>query len=196
MKAPIERHESFVDVLIPKSRYSVTEYMICGVYFLFQGETLQYIGQSVNILARCGDHFRQGKPFDSFTFVRCKPEQLDVLERSCIRMFKPPLNGSRLYGDAGCDYDFGNGLGNGIRKPRVVERHYTLVKEPSALLDKKEVAAMIGITTRALSNLLRDGHLNLQPVQIGNMQKYRRSDVESAIAAVIASDQVSGSNAA
>ena len=196
MKAPIERQESFVDVLIPKSRYSVTEYMICGVYFLFQGETLQYIGQSVNILARCGDHSRQGKPFDSFTFVRCKPEQLDVLERSCIRMFKPPLNGGKLYGDSGYDYDFGNGYGSGVRKPRDVHRHYTLIKEQPAFLDKDEVAAMMGLTRPALKRLLKEGHLNLPLVKIGHVEKYRRSDVENAIAAVIASGEVSGSNGA
>ena len=198
MRPPFENPDNFVDMMIPLSRYSVSEYIICGVYFLFQGPTLQYIGQSVNIIARCGDHVRDGKEFDSFTFVRCRRDQLDVLERSCIRLFKPPLNGSKMYADAGYDYDFGNGRGNGVTDLRRHRFQRAIEKsgEPPAFLDRDQVAQMMGFTNHQLKRLIREGGLQLATVKIGHVEKYRRSDVEAAIASVGTAQSINGSNGA
>lgn len=64
---------------------------LCGVYFLFSGDDLIYVGQSVNILSRLLEH--TGKGFDSFTYILCERDELDDLEAAYILRYMPRLNG-------------------------------------------------------------------------------------------------------
>ena len=63
----------------------------CGVYFLFCGEELIYVGQSVDVLSRLTNHRNKG--FDRYSVILCEPEELTDLEAAYILLFKPRLNG-------------------------------------------------------------------------------------------------------
>lgn len=71
----------------------------CGVYFLcrdHKGEAAEivYVGQSVNVYSRVSAHSREGtKTFDSWSYVECHPEQLDLMESLYIHWLRPQFNG-------------------------------------------------------------------------------------------------------
>jgi hypothetical protein len=67
-----------------------------AVYFLWKGDELQYIGQAVNLYARVAYHLRD-KEFDGFSYISCKLEELDELERRAILMWQPRLNKRFVY---------------------------------------------------------------------------------------------------
>lgn len=67
------------------------QYEIPGIYFLIQNKKVMYVGQSVSVLRRIGNHF--DKKFDSFAFVPCDKKVLDKLETLYIHLLRPPLNG-------------------------------------------------------------------------------------------------------
>ena len=63
----------------------------CGVYFLYDGEKLVYIGQSTNILYRIGQHIKDGqKKFDNFRFY--ETDDYIRLEAFLIGALKPKYN--------------------------------------------------------------------------------------------------------
>lgn len=64
-----------------------------GVYFLFSGMDLVYIGESQCMMSRICQHYGQ-KNFDSFRFYAIMPEesQRKKLERKLIRRHRPILN--------------------------------------------------------------------------------------------------------
>jgi hypothetical protein len=66
-----------------------------GVYFLIKNETVVYVGQSTNIFQRVGDH-ESKKDFDTFTYIECAKEDLNIMETKYIVKFKPPLNFNSL----------------------------------------------------------------------------------------------------
>jgi hypothetical protein len=65
-----------------------------GVYFLFDGLNLVYIGQTIRGLDRLNDHLNDSqKIFDSYSFVKCEHQhQATALEKELIIRYKPPLN--------------------------------------------------------------------------------------------------------
>jgi hypothetical protein len=65
---------------------------VCGVYFLRSKGQIVYVGQSVNILSRVGQH-QVDKEFDGVSFVRCKKESLNDVEGFFISLLQPKLNG-------------------------------------------------------------------------------------------------------
>ena len=65
---------------------------ISGIYFLFSGDRLVYIGQSVDVERRVINH-AEALTFDSYGLIECPPEHLDELEAAYILRFKPPENG-------------------------------------------------------------------------------------------------------
>lgn len=77
-----------------------------GVYFLYDGEELVYIGQSDNIYRRIGQHISEGvKRFDSFCFYEVGEERI-ILESYLINKFQPKYN--QTYGNTiapWCMYD-------------------------------------------------------------------------------------------
>lgn len=70
-----------------------------GIYFLLYEGKLSYIGQSIQVMARISEHFRnwekQSKgciPVDQAYFVYCHPYHLTDWEGALIRVFQPPAN--------------------------------------------------------------------------------------------------------
>lgn len=64
-----------------------------GVYFLFKGIDLVYIGESGCIMPRICQHYGQ-KNFDSFRIYAIMPDEIERkrLERKLIRKHRPILN--------------------------------------------------------------------------------------------------------
>lgn len=62
-----------------------------GVYALFDGDELVYIGQAQNVAARIGQHFG-GKQFTAASYVTVPRDRLDSVERMLINVFLPRLN--------------------------------------------------------------------------------------------------------
>jgi hypothetical protein len=65
-----------------------------GIYFLFSGSNLQYVGQSSNVFLRVASHERaKAIPFDHWTFIPASLEKdLDYIEADYIRTHQPPFN--------------------------------------------------------------------------------------------------------
>lgn len=64
----------------------------CGVYLLIKGNEVVYVGQSVNIPSRVGQHVRAGKKFDRVRFLVCEKDQLNLWEGVMINLLRPKLN--------------------------------------------------------------------------------------------------------
>lgn len=62
-----------------------------GVYFLFSGTDVVYIGSSRNVLQRVGQHL--DKDFDSVQWIETALEQMRLTEGRWILAFKPKYNG-------------------------------------------------------------------------------------------------------
>ncbi len=74
-----------------KGLYDITgEYNRSGIYFLCQEDELQYVGQSVNVHSRVGQH---NKKHNQVLFLPWPADDLDRIEGALIRYLKPPLNG-------------------------------------------------------------------------------------------------------
>ena len=66
-----------------------------GVYFLMLDHEIVYVGQTTDVFARLHRHQRdKSKAFNSFSFIQCKPEDLDELEAKYIDAFLPVYNRS------------------------------------------------------------------------------------------------------
>jgi len=68
------------------------EVPVIGVYLLFSGDELMYVGQSESILVRISHHIKD-KQFDNYSFIKCETRGEAVsLERKLIKQFKPTIN--------------------------------------------------------------------------------------------------------
>jgi hypothetical protein len=68
---------------------------LIGIYFLIHRDEIVYVGQSkTDVLSRISRHKREGKVFDQYTFMQCKPEKIDELEALYIDAFFPRNNTS------------------------------------------------------------------------------------------------------
>lgn len=63
-----------------------------GVYFLFDGDALQYVGQSGYIAGRIRQHRHTWRPFTSWGAVEVPHDLLSHLETAYIRALRPPQN--------------------------------------------------------------------------------------------------------
>jgi len=64
-----------------------------GVYFLYDGNKLVYIGQSIDIRGRIMTHVREErKNFDKVFFINCHVNQLIEIETALIKYFNPYYN--------------------------------------------------------------------------------------------------------
>ena len=63
-----------------------------GVYFLMLDDEVVYVGQSVDVLGRISRHKRDGKEFDSFSYILCEEGDLNRLEALYITVLMPWLN--------------------------------------------------------------------------------------------------------
>lgn len=64
----------------------------CGIYFLIKDDSVVYVGQSVDVLARISKHRRELTDFDSFNVMACEPETLDEMEQAYIFALMPKYN--------------------------------------------------------------------------------------------------------
>lgn len=64
-----------------------------GVYFLYQEGRVVYVGQAVNVRKRVGNHIGEGvKSFDVVSFIPCRRDQLNAIERKYIALLGPKYN--------------------------------------------------------------------------------------------------------
>jgi hypothetical protein len=67
-----------------------------GVYFLFKGRALLYVGQSMCVSNRIASHRASGKiQFDNWIVIAAEPDDLDAVEAVYIRRYSPPHNVGR-----------------------------------------------------------------------------------------------------
>lgn len=64
-----------------------------GVYFLFEGDEVVYVGQGANPMARINTHLID-KKFDSYYVVPCDEENLNQTEAEYITKYLPKYNKS------------------------------------------------------------------------------------------------------
>lgn len=67
--------------------------MTIGVYLLKKAGEVVYVGQTVNVKKRLGEHRRRGVDFDSFEVIETPMEALKRTESEYILKHRPPLNG-------------------------------------------------------------------------------------------------------
>lgn len=77
--------------LIPMAIESVESAKMSGVYFLCKDGNVVYVGQSVNVAQRVGQHVG-AKTFDSVFFIRVASSDLDYVEGELIRLLCPKYN--------------------------------------------------------------------------------------------------------
>lgn len=66
----------------------------CGIYFLLLDGEIVYVGQSLNIHSRMGNHLSTTnfKPFDSAAWIPVDPAELKWVEAFYIAKFRPLYN--------------------------------------------------------------------------------------------------------
>jgi hypothetical protein len=69
---------------------SISWQQLIGVYFLIDKDEVVYVGQSVNIYSRIGQH--SYKKFDRYAFIPCEASSLNTLESLYIHFLQPKLN--------------------------------------------------------------------------------------------------------
>ena len=71
----------------------LTQYNVCGIYFLMECEKCVYIGQSTDIASRISAHIGDEKKiFDSVFYIEFKKEELDLMESVYIATYCPKYN--------------------------------------------------------------------------------------------------------
>lgn len=69
---------------------------IVGVYFLLSGDSIVYVGQTVDFDARLARHrIASRKVFDRYAIIECAQRDLNVIEQHYIRKFQPLYNRTR-----------------------------------------------------------------------------------------------------
>lgn len=64
---------------------------MCGIYFLILNGAIAYVGQSLDVWRRIGQHMKSRR-FDAFSWIACTPHELDRLETHFIQKFQPAQN--------------------------------------------------------------------------------------------------------
>lgn len=62
------------------------------IYFLVKGGTVVYVGQSINLGARLGQHRMDGKEWDETFYYVTTKQHLRRMERRWMRLLRPVLN--------------------------------------------------------------------------------------------------------
>lgn len=78
-------------ILIAASQCRAPLVRECGIYLLYLGDEVVYVGKTNNFASRLAQHsFR--KEFDAYAFLRAEPERVDILEAMLIDHLRPTLN--------------------------------------------------------------------------------------------------------
>lgn len=70
----------------------VTAQNVPGIYILFDGDMVTYVGQSKNVLHRLASHSSKGRTFTSYYVIPCLIEDLNRMELHYINALSPPEN--------------------------------------------------------------------------------------------------------
>ena len=125
--------------------------IIRGVYFLYRGNLLVYIGSSQNILNRIPDHFST-KEFDSYSYIEINGNiNINKVETLFIRKYKPEYNVSVVYNPSGEEIEFDKNFEK-ISKPR--KKQYIKKVKPTKNEEIKVVFAGYKDQSDFLSSLL------------------------------------------
>jgi excinuclease UvrABC nuclease subunit len=69
---------------------------MAGIYFLFKGKDLVYVGQSVDVYARLRHHrgggFKYDAWWDRWAMIECQRGELDAMENAYILALRPRYN--------------------------------------------------------------------------------------------------------
>lgn len=163
------------ELTLPPLQYSANEYMVSGIYFLFRGVSLTYIGQSDNILARIGQHRTSGKMFDSFSIFRCGKDWLLPLEAAFIRKFSPPENRAHTKSDM---HPARSAVSDMARES--IEVQYAVGRkdeEPREWMRVDAAARYIGLS-KSMLDKMRMGDTGPAFTKLGRTVVYRRADLE------------------
>lgn len=83
-----------VSIDIYNGEYNLlSDFQLCGIYCLWLGDLLVYIGQSESIMERIFKH-KYEKEFDGFTFFVCEKHELNEVEAQLILEHQPLYNRS------------------------------------------------------------------------------------------------------
>jgi hypothetical protein len=77
--------------MVRKSTQSVSN-KGCGIYFLICNGSVSYIGKTTDLVNRLMQHKLQLMDYDSFRFIECCEDKLDLYEIRWINRFKPEHN--------------------------------------------------------------------------------------------------------
>lgn len=66
--------------------------VMCGVYFLYLGGEVVYVGRSNSVLERISTHIRRGVKFDSYSVTPADGAEQERLEQIMIAKYTPILN--------------------------------------------------------------------------------------------------------
>lgn len=77
------------EIFVQRKSFSITR----GIYFLFSGEEIVYVGQGQVVEERIYDH-RKNKEFDSYYIIEIKEGDLNDIEAYFIIKYQPKYNNS------------------------------------------------------------------------------------------------------
>lgn len=87
----IDKYKKHIHEILQLERHAI-EADVSGVYFLFQGESIVYVGQSRNIHSRVRDHLAD-KQFEHYSFIEIElPSHRKAIEAHYIEILNPLLN--------------------------------------------------------------------------------------------------------
>ena len=75
-----------------RRKFKVNEIFRHGVYILFMGNVVVYVGESINPYARVCTHIKSEKKFDSFRVLYCKESRKRHWEKKLIESYIPKYN--------------------------------------------------------------------------------------------------------
>lgn len=158
--------------------------IVCGVYFLFRKGQLRYVGQSVNVAARVGDHMRNNpnlRDCDEVRVYECPAEDLSEWEGMFIRLLDPPANGRDGTGPHAPKSHMAATRVSSIDVPRTSREPDASARDAgnqNALLSRDQVAGRYGISRRWLELAAHKGEGPPMVKLSRCMVRYRPQDIE------------------
>jgi len=83
---------SFSTTASHRRKFKVNEIFRHGVYILFMGNVVVYVGESINPYARVCSHIKSEKKFDGFKVIYCKESRRRYWEKKLIEGYLPKYN--------------------------------------------------------------------------------------------------------
>ncbi len=80
-------------VLIIKGSKKLSQYNICGIYFLIKNKIIVYIGKAIDIPSRVRRHIMENqKDFDEVRYIELEESELAHKEKYYIFLYRPEYN--------------------------------------------------------------------------------------------------------